>query len=204
MAQTVAALDEYVGYGDVVALCGSLPRGVEPGFYGELIRRYQARGAFVALDADGEALRLGVAQKPNVIKPNREELGRWAGAPLTDDQAFQAAATRIASDTGGLCLATDGSRSALLAGAGPTLMLQPPRSAGSAVGAGDAALAGLLAGLVRGGDPARSAADPKVAAEAFRLAVACGAASASTPDTEMFTPELLAETLKRIGEPDAY
>jgi fructose-1-phosphate kinase PfkB-like protein len=70
------------------------------------------------------------------------------------------------------------------------------------VGAGDAALAGLLAGLVRGGDPARAVSEPKVLAAAFRVAVACGAAAASTPDTEMFTADLLEETLTRVGEPE--
>ena len=67
--------------------------------------------------------------------------------------------------------------------------------------AGDAALAGLLAGLARSGDPDRAAADRKTPAEAFRLAVACGVAAASTKDTEMFNAERLAENLAQVGEP---
>jgi 1-phosphofructokinase len=201
-AQAIAALDEYVGYGDVVALCGSLPRGVESGFYAELVRRYRARGAFVALDGDGEALRLAAEQKPHAVKPNREELSRWAGEDLDDPSAFHLAAGRIARAVAGLCLATSGASEALLAGPDFLMRLQPPEVSGSAVGAGDAALAGLLAGITRAGDPARAVSDPTIRQTAFRLAVACGAAAASTPDTEMFTAAQLAAVQAALGEPE--
>lgn len=194
-AQVVAVLDEYVGYGDVVALCGSLPGGVHSGFYAELVMRYRSRGAFVALDADGDALQFGVKARPDVVKPNKEELQGWAGAGLS----FEDAARRAATQTDGLCLATDGGRTALLATSTALYRMEPPKAGGSPVGAGDAALAGLLAGLTRAGDPAGAVADQETLLAAFRLAVACGTASASTADTEMFTAELLQAVLGQLG-----
>ncbi|MGH2995906.1 MAG: 1-phosphofructokinase family hexose kinase, partial [Gaiellaceae bacterium] len=43
---------------EFVVLAGSLPRGVDPGFYRELVRDLNRRQLLAVLDADGEALRL--------------------------------------------------------------------------------------------------------------------------------------------------
>ncbi|GAA4246113.1 1-phosphofructokinase family hexose kinase [Dactylosporangium darangshiense] len=63
----------------VVTLSGSLPRGVPADAYAALIRSARARGVPCVLDASGEALRLGLAAGPDLIKPNAAEL-----AELTD------------------------------------------------------------------------------------------------------------------------
>ncbi len=59
---------------DTVFLSGSLPEGCDPSFYAELITALKAKGARCVLDADGEALLLGIQSKPFFIKPNRDEL----------------------------------------------------------------------------------------------------------------------------------
>ena len=47
-----------------VVFAGSLPRGVEPGFYGEAIRDLNRRGVRSVLDTEGLPLRLGVEAEP--------------------------------------------------------------------------------------------------------------------------------------------
>ena len=59
-----------------LVLTGSLPKGYPADAYARMIRRVReaAPGCRVALDAEGEPLRLGVMEKPDLMKPNRREL----------------------------------------------------------------------------------------------------------------------------------
>lgn len=57
----------------VAVLSGSLPKAIPPDFYAEAVRRLKALGWAVALDASGEAMRLGLAAGPDLIKPNADE-----------------------------------------------------------------------------------------------------------------------------------
>lgn len=191
----VGELDRLVGEGTILALCGSLPPGVEPGFYGSLVERYRSRGAFVALDADGEALRQGAAAKPDLVKPNREELSAWAGRPLGSREAFLAAVRELCLQTGGACLATDGPNPACLASAEEAWAAEPLPAAGSPVGAGDCALAGLLSVLWRNGPESLPGPD------ALRFALACGTASASRADTESLRLEDVERLNAATAEP---
>jgi fructose-1-phosphate kinase PfkB-like protein len=220
--------------GDWLVLAGSLPPGAPQETYADLIREFQARGCFTVLDADGEAFRCGARAGPDIIKPNLRELEGFARRPLRTRAALLAAVGEILGMGTRLCLVTDGARPAWLVargGAGlfatgpPSARLSsaglfaawkgiPPRAQGSPTGAGDAALAGLLAGLTGRrstastlSTPSTVPTSPRAACEtwnpralekAFRLALACGAASASTPDTEYFDAALLKDMLKRV------
>jgi len=66
-----------------VVMSGSLPPGLPPGTYAELIAMAAAAGVPVLLDAHGEALRLGAAAGPEIVKPNLAELEAFAGRPLS-------------------------------------------------------------------------------------------------------------------------
>lgn len=66
-----------------VVMSGSLPPGLPPGTYAELIAMAAAAGVPVLLDAHGEALRLGAAAGPDIVKPNLAELEAFAGRPLS-------------------------------------------------------------------------------------------------------------------------
>ncbi|MGW7056697.1 1-phosphofructokinase family hexose kinase [Streptomyces sp. NPDC054887] len=129
-----------------VALCGSLPPGIHVGAYAELIRRARAAGVPVLLDTSGEPLRRGLAARPDLVKPNADELAQVTGSrdPLraAHDARRRGAHTVVAS------LGPDG-----LLAAGPEGLWQaapPARVKGNPTGAGDSAVAGLLSGLVEG------------------------------------------------------
>jgi 1-phosphofructokinase family hexose kinase len=65
---------------DYVVFAGSLPRGVDPGLYGELIRDANRRGLLTVLDSEGEALRLGLEAEPYLVSPNLREARSRTGA----------------------------------------------------------------------------------------------------------------------------
>ncbi|NMH97721.1 1-phosphofructokinase family hexose kinase [Pseudonocardia acidicola] len=133
---------------------GSLPRGVDAGFYAELVSVLRDTGdhrARVCIDGSGLPLARAVDAGPDLIKPNTEELAELVGRPLRrlGDVVDAAADVRKRGvDTVLVSLGADG---ALLAGPGEVLHgWAPPVRVRSTVGAGDAMLAGFLAGGGRG------------------------------------------------------
>ncbi|MEU0947305.1 1-phosphofructokinase family hexose kinase [Streptomyces canus] len=138
------AYEDLVPSVSAVALCGSLPPGVPVGAYAGLIRTAKAAGVPVLLDTSGEALRRGVAARPDVLKPNADELAELTGShePL---RAIQDARRR-----GARAVVASLGRTGLLAATpeGRWRATPPAHVHGNPTGAGDAAVAGLLSGLV--------------------------------------------------------
>jgi tagatose 6-phosphate kinase len=138
------AYEDLVPSVSAVALCGSLPPGVPVGAYAGLVRTAKAAGVPVLLDTSGEALRRGVAARPDIIKPNADELSELTGShePLraTQDARRRGALTVVASlGTRGLLAAT---------AEGRWRATPPTHVHGNPTGAGDSVVAGLLSGLV--------------------------------------------------------
>ena len=67
---------------DHLILSGSLPRGVSPNLYGQMILAGKKKGAFILLDADGSDLHEALDYQPTCIKPNIYELSRLAEREL--------------------------------------------------------------------------------------------------------------------------
>ena len=63
---------------------GSLPRGVEPDMYAELIREVRKLGVTTVLDTDGEPLRLAIRAEPDVVSPNELEAEELVGQEFND------------------------------------------------------------------------------------------------------------------------
>ncbi|MBQ0913980.1 1-phosphofructokinase family hexose kinase [Streptomyces sp. RM99] len=127
-----------------VALCGSLPPGVPVGAYAGLVRTARAAGVPVLLDTSGEPLRRGVAARPDLIKPNADELAELTGShePLRATQAARRRGARsVVASLGAAGLLAD-------APEGRWRAAPPAQVRGNPTGAGDSAVAGLLSGLV--------------------------------------------------------
>jgi tagatose 6-phosphate kinase len=135
------------GSADAVALCGSLPPGVPVGAYAELIREARAAGVYVLLDADGPPLRRGLAARPDLIKPNADELAGLTGF------AEPVRAARDARRRGARAVAASLGAEGMLVMAEEEIgwrAAPPVRLTGNPTGAGDSAVAGLLSGVAEG------------------------------------------------------
>ncbi|MFC7929040.1 1-phosphofructokinase family hexose kinase [Streptomyces cinereoruber] len=129
-----------------VALCGSLPPGIHVGAYAELVRLARAAAVPVLLDTSGEPLRRGIAARPDLVKPNADELAQLTGAREPRRATLDArrrGAHAVVSSLGpeGLLAATP---------EGLWRAAPPAPVKGNPTGAGDSAVAGLLSGLVDG------------------------------------------------------
>ncbi|MDD1752273.1 MAG: 1-phosphofructokinase [Methanotrichaceae archaeon] len=136
---------------EIVTIGGSLPPGVNPEIHRKiisLVKRCQGR---VVLDVDGEALRLGIKAKPNVIKPNIHELSELVGRELKDLDEIVAAAREINQQDVEIVLVSMGAKGILLVADGQEYLAVPPNvKVEGTVGAGDSSVAGFIRGLVQG------------------------------------------------------
>jgi tagatose 6-phosphate kinase len=180
----VVTPDEYAAFRDrfaaeagrsaAVVLTGSLPVGVAVGAYAELTSLADGAGAAVVLDADGEALRLGVAGRPTIVKPNIAELASAAGQAVRqgDVAAVVAAAEQLRGAGAGNLVVSLGPDGVLaVTDEGAWRAVPPGRVGVNATGAGDAVVAGLAWRMVLG----------DAWPERLRHAVALGSASAAAP-----------------------
>lgn len=156
----------------IVVLSGSLPPGLPDAAWATLARSQRAAGRRVVLDTSGPALAAALAERPEAVKPNRDELAAALGRALPDRAALAAAAAEIQARGVGRVVVSAGAAGALFALPDALLWATPPAVAlTTTVGAGDAMVAGLAAALARGLDAEATA----------RLATACAAAAVSRP-----------------------
>lgn len=141
-------LRSLLGAAEAVVLSGSLPPGVPDNAYAVLSRLAARAGVPAVLDADATTLRLGVAGRPAIVKPNTAELARATSSadPLAGAEELRRAGAESVvvslGPSGFLACTPDGRWRAMPPGPLP----------GNPTGAGDAAVAGLVSGLV-GGQP---------------------------------------------------
>ena len=155
----------------VCVFSGSLPPGIDAGLYGELVRELKKLGVTTVLDSEGEALRIGTRAGPDTVTPNELEAEELVGHEFGDEEGRLTSLREMAEmgareavmtlPNGCIGLVGDESERHLYR------VTVEPQEPVSAVGAGDAFLAGYVAARYSGKPPS----------ECLRFAVACGAES---------------------------
>ncbi|HEU5260853.1 MAG TPA: 1-phosphofructokinase family hexose kinase [Gemmatimonadales bacterium] len=167
-------------------LTGSLPPGVPDETYASLARRLRDNGARAVVDAQPAVLKPALAARPFLIKPNRYELETLCRARLpTRDRVLRMARDVQRAGINWVCVSLGGEGAVLVGEDEAYYAAAPPITVRSTVGAGDAMLAGLVAGFARAEEPAA----------ALRLGVACGSATAEKAGTMLCT----ADDVARLG-----
>jgi 1-phosphofructokinase family hexose kinase len=131
--------------GDVIAASGSLPPGMRKDFYAELVARSSRP---VAVDTSGAALVAVLSAQPWLVKPNLDELTELVGGrgPQTLGEVVDAASTLRDEGAQAVLVSLGADGAVLVDKTGAThgeVVVDRPRNT---VGAGDALLAGFLAG----------------------------------------------------------
>ena len=158
-----------------LTISGSMPRGLSDGGYRDLVAEAGAAGLRVALDAEGEPLRLAVEARPEIVKLNAAEAEGLLGVPAGGRKEAMAACGRLRELAGG-----EGHAGIVTRGADGMMVAAPDGTRYEGVlyergrypvGSGDAFLAGLVVGLERGDRWP----------DALRLALGAAAANAELP-----------------------
>lgn len=136
---------------DAVVVAGSLPRGVSPQWFRQLLVQLREQGLKVVLDSSGEALRAGLDAAPWLVKPNAEELAEALGVPLEESTARRKAVARLLERGVEHVVLSQGEAGVSWFSSGQTLHARPPTvRVASTVGAGDSLVAGMVHGLLSG------------------------------------------------------
>ncbi len=182
-------LDFWLQVGRVLVLAGSLPPGTPDDWYASLVRRAHERGVTTVLDTHGAALRLGIGERPDVIKPNVREAADLLGRPLSDEAAVLKGARELSARTGGIVVVSMGADGAVCVRGDQAWRVVAPRvEPRSTVGSGDSFVAGLAVALARGDD----------LRDGLRLGTAAGAATAASSGTSLGSAEAVTRLLPAV------
>ena len=159
---------------DYVVLSGRLPEGCPETTYQRCLKALE--GKRCVLDCAGETLLHGIKEKPFLIKPNLPEIEAIMKKELRTLRGLRDAALFLIGYGAQNVIISMGKYGAMFVSQkdtffAPALMVE----ARSTVGAGDAMIGGVLAGLARG----------ESLADSFRYGVAAGAASVMTDGTQL-------------------
>jgi 6-phosphofructokinase 2 len=175
---------------EYLVFAGSVPPGIPQNIYVRLITDAKKKGIKTVLDSDKEWLKEGIKALPDIIKPNVFEAEMLLGVRLKTEETIIRAVQTLCKQGFGIVAISRGKRGMIISDGRQLLRLTSPNvRIRSTVGAGDSAIAGLLMGLRQG----------KSLEESARLAVAAGAATATTPGTELCHREDIERLLPMVG-----
>lgn len=189
----LTSLDELLEFwlrtGRVFVLAGSLPPGVPESTYRRYIELAKERGVLTILDAEDDALRLGVEAGPHLVKPNVREAEGLLGHALPDLEAVVKGGRELLERGIGAAVISMGAQGAVCVRKdGAWRALPPEVQLRSTVGSGDSMVAGLAVALARGDD----------LLEGLRLGTAAGAATAACPGTSLGDADAVRRLLPQV------
>lgn len=189
MDQITQLVQKYAGQFPYMVFAGSLPPGAPKSLYRDLIQLASQQGTRCILDAEGEALELGLAAKPYLIKPNIDELNMLLGTEVKEIPEILQACRQIIQGGVSVVAVSMGGKGALICDAQEAYQAQPLSvEVRSTVGAGDSMVAGMVYGFQQGGG----------IEEALRIGVACASGSITLEGTQLVSREIFEELYPQI------
>jgi 1-phosphofructokinase family hexose kinase len=170
-------------------ICGSLPPGVSPHFYKDLIELAHRKKVKTLVDTDGDALLHALEASPTVVSPNQSETERLLNRALITRSQIVEAVQRLHGMGAESVVVSLGSRGAMAHADKVIVEVVPPRvDAVSPIGAGDA-LAAAFVWAMHAGEPF---------IDAVRWGVAAGTASAMLPGISFADLERTREVYSQV------
>ena len=173
----------------VVAMSGSVPKGLDGTAYQRLVKIVKDAGIPVILDTSGKLLEMGLEAAPTMIKPNIDEIRMLTGKNCDDIQDIINAAREIHAKGVKIVAVSLGSDGSLVVGDEGIFRARVPKiDAVNTVGCGDSMIAGFALGLSKG----------LTLPETLKLASAISAAAAMREETGFFVKEDMEKLLPQI------
>lgn len=176
----VEEFKELVKKADVVAMSGSVPKGLDGTAYQKLVKVVKDAGKKVILDTSGKLLEMGIEACPMMIKPNIDEIRMLTGKECNEIGEIVEAAKEIHArgvEVVAVSLGADGSLA--VSDEGVFRAIVPRIDAVNTVGCGDSMIAGFALGFAEG----------LGIEETLRKASAISAAAALREETGYFVME---------------
>jgi 1-phosphofructokinase family hexose kinase len=168
---------------------GSIPPGLDAGALRALGELCVESGSKFVLDADGDALKLGLLAKPHMVKPNAKEAERLLITPVrTKQQCMDAARELYAREIPIVVISRGAAGAVMLCSEGAFEGLPPQIKSRSTIGSGDSMVGAMVWALDSG----------KSIVEAFAWGIAAGAATATTSGAEIARRPVIEELLSQV------
>ena len=173
-------------FASVTVISGSLPKGVDPSYYGDLVKASHGK---VIADCETDKLRSAVSAGIYMVKPNLYELETFNGESYKSYTDMLKGCYKLIDLGVKKVLLSIGIRGAILTDGKTSLYCRSENVAvNSTVGAGDSMIAAASVCLEDG------LSDEEI----LRSAVAAGTASVITSGTSLFTKEKYNEIYKKL------
>lgn len=168
---------------------GSIPPGISADAFATLCKLFKSAGARVALDADGEPLKLGLEAGPDLVKPNAHEAERLLQTPVrTKLQCLDAAKTLYDSGVAIAIISRGAGGASMVCSEGAFDGYPPQVKARSTIGSGDSMVAAVLWAIESG----------RSLVESFAWGIAAGAATATTSGAEIGRRGVIEKLLPQV------
>ena len=172
--------DQLLAKCDVVAMSGSVPKGIGTDMYPKLVAMAKAAGKKIIVDTSGALLEEAVKAKPNMVKPNIDEIRLLTGKQILDrEELIEAGIELQKSGIERVVISLGADGSLMFVEEGVYQAVVPKIDAVNTVGCGDCMTAGFAISFEQGMSPE----------EALRFASATSAASAMREETGYFETE---------------
>lgn len=180
---------DLVEQSSVVAISGSVPKGVDSSMYKLLIRIAKEHNKKVILDTSGKLLEECIGEKPTMIKPNIDEIRMLTGKNVESIADVIEVAKEIQSRGIEIVVVSLGEKgSVIVCKEGIFQAVVPKIDAVNSVGCGDSMIAGFAIGLLKN--------IPMI--DTIKLASAISAANALRIETGFFIKKDMEELLTKI------
>lgn len=174
---------------EVVAMSGSVPKGLDGTAYQRLVKIVKEAGKPVILDTSGKLLEMGIQAAPTLIKPNIDEIRMLTGKSCDDIRDIIEAAREIRRKGVEIVAVSLGAKGSLAVGEEGVFRAEVPRiQAVNTVGCGDSMIAGFAIGMM----------EKLSLEETLRKASAISAAAAMREETGFFVMEDMEKLLPEI------
>lgn len=187
-------LEQQISEGDIVVISGSIPEGISGSFLCSTIEQLKSKGCTVVFDSSGASFVTGMKGKPDVIKPNVEELRELSGHPIVSVQDI-VRESKLLNDKGiGKVFVSRGKKGVLLTLKGQPgywtakVVLDNASREGNEVGCGDAMIGGIATSLAFHYDTD----------DILRMATACGTASLLSQGPGVVHPDHVEALFKKV------
>ncbi|WP_234124733.1 1-phosphofructokinase [Clostridium hydrogenum] len=174
---------------DIVVLSGGVSPNVPKNIYGTLTKIAKEKGAFVILDAEGELLREGIKEKPDIIKPNDHEFENLLSKRFDSENDMIYEAKKLIDYGLDKVLISLGEKGAIFVTNGEVIYgkgLKVPVK--STVGAGDSMVAALIYSMINGYNNE----------ETLKFAIATGGVTVSLEGTQACSLEDVKKLIKNV------
>ena len=180
---------ELVKDANVVAMSGSVPKGLDGTAYQKLVAIVKEAGKKVILDTSGKLLTAGIESRPTMIKPNIDEIRMLTGSQCDDlNEIIEAAEQIHANGVEVVAVSLGGDGAIVVSDEGVYRAIVPKIDAVNTVGCGDSMIAGFALGFSEG----------LSIADTLKKASAISAAAALREETGFFVMEDMEKIFPRV------